>query len=287
MYHIMKILSRLMCCLPLRTCRVLGDFLGEITWVLVPPKRKKLAVDNIIKCLKLPLKDAESMAKKSWTRFGYMIIEVLRFPKMKEDINRYIRIEGKEHMEKALSLGKGAVIATAHSGNWELLGGALALNGFPIVGVAQKQKNGAFDRFINEYRSLIGIHVTYKSGVKEMFKMIGEGWVIGLLMDQDAGMQNGIILDFFGRATSCVTGPAAIARFQGAPILPVFISQNSDGTHLVKIHEAVFVEKTRDKHEDMKKTTALLTQIIEQHIRSCPNEWFWLHDRWKSVEKRG
>ena len=287
MYHIMKILSRLICCLPLGICRIIGDFLGEVTWVLVPTKRKKLAVDNIIKCLKLPLKDAKTMAKKSWTRFGYMIIEILRFPKMKEDINRYVRIEGREHMEKALAMGNGAVMATAHSGNWELLGGALALNGFPLVGVAQKQKNSAFDRFINEYRAMIGMHVTYKSGVKEMFKMISEGWVIALLMDQDAGERNGIILDFFGRDTSCVTGPAAIARFQGAPILPVFISQNSDGTHLVKIHEAVFVEKTKDKHEDLKKTIALLTQIIEQHIRSCPNEWFWLHDRWKSVEKRG
>lgn len=285
MYHIMKILSKLICCLPLGVCRIIGDFLGKITWFLVPQKRKKLATDNIVKCLKLPLQDAKSMAKKSWTRFGYMIIEVLRFPKMKKDISRYVQIEGKEHMEKALALGKGAIIATAHSGNWELLGGALALNGFPIVGVAQKQKNSAFDRFINEYRSLIGMHITYKSGVREMFKMISEGWVIGLLMDQDAG-RDGVLLQFFGRDTSCVTGPASMGRFQGAPILPVFISQNPDGTHLVEIHEAVFAEKTKNKQDDLTRTTEKLTQIIEAHIRKYPEEWFWLHDRWKSIAKR-
>ncbi len=285
MYHIMKIFSKLICCLPLGFCRGLGDFIGEVTWLLVPGKRRALAVDNIIKCLDLPKDEAKVMAKKSWTRFGYMIIEVLRFPKMKEDINRYVHIEGKENMEKALALGKGAIIATAHSGNWELLGGALALNGFPIVGVAQKQKNSAFDRFINEYRSLIGMHITYKSGVREMFKMISEGWAIGLLMDQDAG-RDGVLLQFFGRDTSCVTGPASMGRFQGAPILPIFISQNSDGTHLLKIHEAVFAEKTKNKQEDLTRTTEKLTRIIEAHIRKYPEEWFWLHDRWKSIAKR-
>ena len=141
------------------------------------------------------------------------------------------------------------------------------------------------DRFINEYRSLIGMHVTYKSGVREMFTMLTEGWVIGLLMDQDAG-RDGVILKFFGRDTACVQGPASLARFKDAPILPVFISQKSDGTHVLEIHEAVFVEKTKDKREDIKRTTDVLTKIIEAHVREHPQEWFWLHDRWKSVEKR-
>ena len=286
LYYIMKIFSRMCCLLPKSFCLYLGELLGQLTWLLVPARRKRMAIDNVKKCLALTEDEAARIAKKSWTRFGYMIIEVLRFPVMKNHMTDYVRIEGREHMEKALKLGRGGIIATAHSGNWELLGGALALSGFPIVGVAQKQKNNAMDRFINEYRALIGMHITYKSGVREMFTMLAEGWVIGLLMDQDTNPRDGIILPFFGRDTACVQGPAVLARFKDAPILPIFISRQSDGKHLLKIYEPVFVEKTNDKHADIKQTTAILNRLIETHIREYPEEWFWLHDRWKSVEGR-
>ena len=286
LYYIMKIFSRMCCLLPKSFCLYLGELLGQLTWLLVPARRKRMAIDNVKKCLALTEDEAARIAKKSWTRFGCMIIEVLRFPVMKNHMTDYVRIEGREHMEKALKLGRGGIIATAHSGNWELLGGALALSGFPIVGVAQKQKNNAMDRFINEYRALIGMHITYKSGVREMFTMLAEGWVIGLLMDQDTNPRDGIILPFFGRDTACVQGPAVLARFKDAPILPIFISRQSDGKHLLKIYEPVFVEKTNDKHADIKQTTAILNRLIETHIREYPEEWFWLHDRWKSVEGR-
>jgi len=286
LYHIMKVFSWLCCLLPTGICRFLGAILGELTWLVVPSRRKKMAKDNVKRSLQVTEEEAARIAKKSWTRFGYMIIEVLRFPEIKDHITDYVRIEGKENMEKALMLGKGGIIATAHSGNWELLGGALALQGFPIVGVAQKQKNGAMDRFINEYRALIGMHITYKSGVREMFNMLADGWVIGLLMDQDTNPRDGVILQFFGRDTACVTGPAALARFKGAPILPVFISQQADGKHLIKIHEPVFMEQTKDKRKDIQQTMEKLTQLIEAHVRNHSEEWFWLHDRWKSVEGR-
>ena len=283
LYYIMKIFSRMCCLLPKSICLCLGEFLGQLTWQLVPARRKRMAIDNVKKCLMLTENEAASIAKKSWTRFGYMIIEVLRFPLMKNNITDYVRIEGREHMEKALALGRGGIIATAHSGNWELLGGALALSGFPIVGVAQKQTNAAMNKFINEYRRLVGMHITYKTGVREMITMLADGWVIGLLMDQRTNPRDGVILKFFGRDTPCVPGPASLARFKNAPILPVFITQQPDGTHLLKIYEPVFVEKTKDKHEDIKRTTAVLTQLIETHIRKYPEEWFWLHDRWDSA----
>lgn len=283
LYYTMKFFSQICCLLPKSLCLCLGEFLGQVTWGLVPPRRKRMAIDNVRKCLALTEIEAKRIAKKSWTRFGYMIIEVLRFPLMKNHITDYVRIEGREHMEKALALGRGGIIATAHSGNWELLGGALALSGFPIVGVAQKQTNEAMNKFINEYRRMVGMHITYKTGVREMITMLADGWVIGLLMDQRTNPRDGVILKFFGRDTPCVPGPASLARFKNAPILPVFITQEADGKHLLKIYEPVFVEKTKDKHEDIKRTTAVLTQMIETHIREYPEEWFWLHDRWDSA----
>ncbi len=282
-YYISKLFSHIICLLPNIINRGIGSFLGELTWLLVPKKRKKMAVSNILQCLHVTPAKAAQIAKKSWTRFGQMLIEVLLYPKIKQNIDRYAVIEGREHLEEALALGRGGIIATAHSGNWELLGGALAMNGFSIVGVAKKQRN--MDRFINEYREMIGMHVTYKTGVREMIQMLGQGWLIGLLMDQDAG-SNGTIVKFFNRDTACVQGPASLARFKNAPILPVFITGNKDGTHTIHIYKALFVEQTKNKQDDIAKMTVQLTNMIETHIQNYPEEWFWLHDRWKSVETR-
>ncbi|MDY6053732.1 MAG: lysophospholipid acyltransferase family protein, partial [Anaerovibrio sp.] len=150
-----------------------------------------------------------------------------------------------------------------------------------------KQKNNAANKFILEYRELSGMHITYKSDVREMFKLIKEGWLIGLIMDQDPSLRDGIIVDFFNRKTNSVTGPATLARFQNAPIFPGQIEHRPDGGHHITIYPPIYVEKTKDKKADIEKTVQELNNILEQHIRQHPEDWFWLHDRWKSVRSIG
>lgn len=284
LYYILKVLSKFFCLLPEDWAFAIGRAIGQITWLLVPAKRKKMALRNVHLSLHLDDEDALQIVKKSWTRFGPMIIEVLRFPVMRGHMDKYVTLFGRENLDAALKLGRGGVIAAAHSDNWELLGGALAQNGYPLVGVAQEQANHGADRFMNEYRALIGMYVMYKYDVRDMFKMIAKGWLIGLIMDQDAA-EDGIVMPFLGRDASCAHGAATIARRNNAPIIPIFITKGKGHTHQIIIQKAVFVEKTRHKHEDIRKTTMILTKKIEAHIRKHPTEWFWLHDRWKSVER--
>jgi len=286
LYKLIKLLSDIVCWLPVFIRRQVGNILGEICWLIVPAKRRNMAVGNIVRSLGIPEQDAVRIAKQSTTRFGRMFMEVLAFPVIKRNINQYVRIVGKENMIEALAHGRGAVLATAHSGNWELLGGALALNGFPMIGVAQKQTNEQMDQFINEYRTLVGMHVTYKSGVREMIRLLGEGKVIGMLMDQNAG-RNGVIVNFFNRPASAPQGPAFLARMKNAPIVPAFITENKDGTHTVIVKEPVWVNQTEHREQDILAATQQLTSIIEQHIQAYPHEWFWLHNRWKYTEKKG
>ena len=111
--------------------------------------------------------------------------------------------------------------------------------------------------------------------------------MIGLIMDQDPSLKDGIILDFFGRKTNCVTCPATLARFQNAPIFPGQIRHRPDGGHHITIFPPVYVEKTKNKQEDIRRTMQQLVNILEQQIRNCPEDWFWLHDRWKSVRSLG
>lgn len=282
LYTLVKIISHFCCWLPSSVRRCLGNIVGELCWPIIPSRRKKMAADNIKRSLKVDKAEAMAIAKRSATRFGRMFLEVLCLPKTnKNNIGQLVRVEGAENLSEALAYGHGAVLATAHSGNWEILGAALAMNGFPLVAVVQKQTNAAMDRFINEYRTMAGMHVTYKTGVREMVRMLGEGKIIGLLMDQDQH-ESGVFVEFFGRPASTPQGAAVLARMKDAPIVPAFITENNDGTHTAIIHPAVWVTKTQDKELDIIVTTAKLTRIIEQHIRKYPHEWFWLHNRWKT-----
>ena len=281
LYKTIKIISFIVCILPRTLRRVTGNGLGQLCWILVPKKRKSMAIHNVTQGLNASVSQAEAIVRQSTVRFGRMFLEVLAFPKIKKEINRQIRFEGKAYLTEALAHGRGAVLATAHSGNWELLGASLALCGFPMIAVAQKQTNAEMDRFINDYRSLVGMHVTYKTGVREMLKMLSDGKVIGMLMDQDAG-RDGIFVDFFQRPAAAPKGPAFLARMKNAPIVPAFITENMDGTHTVLIQKPIWVDQTQDKEKDIWVATQQLTKIIEQHVITYPQEWFWLHNRWKS-----
>ena len=179
---------------------------------------------------------------------------------------------------------KTGIIATAHSGNWELMGGAFAQAGIPLVGVAEQQRDQGADRFMIEMRTLIGMHITYKSGVREMFDMMAKNWMIGLIMDQDPSVKDGVLVKFFGQATNYLTGAASMGRFRTVPIFPAFMHRDDKtGRHTLIVSPPIYCERTKDKRADIQRTTQQLATLTEQHIRKFPEEWFWLHDRWKSV----
>ena len=282
-YYLEKCLSFFCCLLPERVCEAVGRALGSLTWPLVPAKRRKMATDNVVQCLGVSEQEAERIAKASWVRFGPMAFEVLRFPRFKGRLYERVELEGLDEVKKLLALGRGVVFATSHCGNWELLGGALAEAGVPLVAVGMRQKESGSDRFITENRSLVGMHVTYKNDVREMFRMLKEGWAIGLLMDQDVSARDGIVIDWFGRPTNFAQGPATLARHQGLPIIPIYITRLPDGRHRGIIHAPIPVSRTKDKKADILKATRAVGRVLEEHIRRHPEEWFWLHDRWKSV----
>ena len=285
-YRAVKLLSHFVCLLPHRAAMMIGAGLARLLWPFIPARRKRLAQTQIERCLRVSPAEAARIARESTLRFGPMLMEGLRFPVLRRHIEDYVTITGAlDTMRASLVQGKGAIIATSHSGNWELMGGALALAGLPIVGVAKRQSAAGMDRFINEYRALVGMHVTYRSSVREMFRMIDQGWIIGLLSDQDPSRRDGVIVDFFGQETNAFTGAAAIARRCEVPIFPVFMHRCADGHHELTIEEPLYVEKTDDRAADVLRVTQEISAHIEAWIRRYPSEWFWLHDRWKSMRE--
>ena len=281
-YYLAKLVSKLVCCLPKNLRSGIGSGLGYLGWLLVPKWRKQMAIDNISYCLQVDETQAQQIAKQSVYRFGSMLLEVLYFPKIKqENLTEFVTFKNKEVLEQALAEGKGVILATAHYGNWELMAHALGLMGFPLLSVARRQNNAAMDRFINEYRSLAGGLVTYKSGVLEMVRYLSEGFCIGLLMDQDAG-SDGIMVDFLRKSSSTPKGPAALARLKEAPIVPLLIYQERPGKHEIYCYPTMHVQKTADREQDIRQMTEELVEVLQGAVQARPAEWFWLHNRWKT-----
>ncbi len=276
----------MVCLLPLKFSLTVGRALANFLWLILPPKRKQIAVDNARRCLNVDDDEAARIAKEGSVQLGSIFMEVLALPKIKPDMRSYVKIVGLEHLTNYIaSTGRGGVIATGHSDNWELMGGAFAQYGIPLVGVAKKQRSEGADKFICEYRELVGMHITYRSDVREMYKLLDAGHFIGLIMDQDVGRTDGVVVKFFNQATNFVTGAASMSRFRKVPIFPAFMHRNSDGTHTLEVSPPLFVERSADKHADIKSMTQQLATLIEQHVRKFPDEWFWLHDRWKSMRE--
>ncbi len=281
-YTSMKALSAVLCALPYRLQYGIGYLLGQLGWLFTPKKRKRLAIGQILFCrITDDVEEAKQIAKASVTRFGRMIVDVLRYPEIKDGkYKEMFTMDGREYLEDAKADGKGAIVIALHSGNWELLGGILASEGYPLISVAMQQQGDA-DRFINEYRTMMHQHVTYKTGVREMVKELQKGSFIGLIMDQDPGDQ-GQLVPFFGYETLTPVGPAAMARMQNVPIIPITIRFDEyTEKHAITVHPPIYAEKTDDRKRDIAVTLTTLNEWLEDYIRRYPEDWFWLHNRWK------
>lgn len=288
-YYVVKLFSKLMCIAPAFVRNGIASFLGWIAIKVNPKWRMEMAKANIRECLGVGEEEATQIAEESLRRFGRMIVEVMRFPLLKpENIDQLVKIEGMEYLEQAYSEGKGIVMCTGHYGNWELLGATVALHGFPIISITRKQNNSKMDDLINEFREMVGQKVAYNRGATALLsisKMLKEKKVVGVLYDQDTN-DDGVEIDLFGKKSIIPYGAAALSRSYGAPILPMFLHNNPDGTCTAKLHPIIHTAKTKNREQDFYDATKALVDVLEEEIKADPAMWFWVHDRWKDGRKR-
>ena len=285
-YWILKRLSRHICGLSSADAEVWGRRLGRLVWACVPPKRKRLAVSNILRAGVAETEgEALRIARESAMRFGPMAVSMFRFPLLShENISDFVTITGIEKLEALKAEGKGCILAATHCGNWELEGAAIALHGFPLLSVAMKQKNEEFDRFITEYRSMPGQVIEYKTGVRDMLRRLKEGYFVGLLCDQDPG-EAGILSPFLGQKTLTATGPAHFACLTGLPVMTALIHKTGAETYEIIVEDPIEATPGVSKKEAIAEITDRINARLEAWIRRYPDEWFWLHNRWKSTDR--
>ena len=255
-----------------------GDFVFDVLRI-----RRKIVERNLEGAFPgKSRREIHAMAREVYRRQSLNLFEVLRLPLVdnKEDAATLLDVEGSELLEKAVKAGKGGVIVSAHFGNWELLGVCTGLLVTPMHIVVKQLRNPLIDRRINAWRTRQGNSVLYKkSALREGVRILGNGGFVTTLGDQ-SDPKGGFVTDFLGRSSAVFLGPSFLALKAGVPMFLGMCRRLGNGRYVVEAQEI----KTFDLsfcREDIRELTKRYTHEIEQYIHRYPEEWFWMHDRWK------
>jgi KDO2-lipid IV(A) lauroyltransferase len=287
-YSIFKFISKIICMLPYSCLGRLAQILGRLYYRFAPRQRNR-ALEQIKEVLGLTPEEAEKVIRRSFIKLALMFLELLYRPTLtKEFVEKHMVFENRQYLDEAVSHGKGVIFVSAHMGNWEWFGAAVAILGLKVAHIIKKQPNDQHTRLLNEYRHMFDIE-TYASGTNEIVgaaKALKKGRLVSFLVDQDAGKHEGIFVEFFGRMASTHIGPAVFARKFKAPIVSGFISRDlKTGIHRVKYNPPIYFEDTGDEEKDIYDTTLKINKIIETAIRTNPDDWIWFKRRWDTQYK--
>ena len=264
---------------PLPVARALGRGYGRLL-DLALPRLRRVAMRNLE--LAMPEKtesERRRIADGVFDSIGRLLVCFAKFPQIVHgDLSRWARLEGYEHVEEARRRGRGVLLATAHLGNWEL--GALAhgLQGEPMDVVVRPLDNPWIDRLVARRRAACGNRVIEKrEAARAIFKALAANRTVGILMDQNSSLDQGAFVDFFGTEACAATGFARIAARSGAAVIPAFaLWSKKERRHVVRYYPPV--EMTGSAEED----TARLQKRLEAIVREYPDQWLWIHRRWKT-----
>ncbi len=271
--------------LPHRMSLVIGGWLGTLVFWFAFQQRR-LASEHL-RC-SLSLADEQSVrtiAKQCFQNLGKTVVEFMRFPRLdKQRIRQYVKLEGVEHVERALAQGKGAIILTGHFGNWELLAASISATVAPLTPIVRELRSPRLNALVSRYREKAGYAtIDRNTGIRRALRCLKRNELLGIVADVDTAV-SGVFVDFFGRRAYTPYSPVAIALKTGAAILPSFIIRQPDGSHRAIIEPPLVLQRTNVKEKDLVINTQRFTKIIESYIREYPAQWIWMHRRWKTQD---
>lgn len=269
--------------MPLSWALKAGEVLGLLFYYLFP-SRRRITLDNLKAANLWTSPEVRRIGASMARNMGQNAVEFLRLPSLtKDNMDKHIQWSGLEHLDNALKLNKGVFILTAHLGNWDLVASAYSLKGYQVNLITKHLKIEFLNRFWMAARDQKNITQIYREGaVKEIITALKRNELMGFILDQHTHKSDGVLVDFFGRPAWTTPGLAVLAQRLGAPVVPSFIIRQTDGTHRVFIEPAIpFVEK-ESQSETIRYNTQVYTNCLERYIRQYPNQWIWMHRRWKT-----
>lgn len=218
-------------------------------------------------------------------QLGWMAAEFAHFPHWsRENIEELVVIDGFDNFEAARALGKGVIFLTGHMSAWEIAPFAQAVYGNPLSFLARAIDNSRVDALINRYRCLSGNQPIEKNNAaRAILRVLHDGGTIGILADQNTSLDEGTFVDFFGVPAATTTGLARVALRTGAVVVPGFISwDDSIRKYRLRFEPAVNLARSDDEEADIREDTLRFNKVIENYIRAHPDQWLWVHKRWKN-----
>lgn len=284
MYFGFQGLRRITQLLPGRMVRALGGSLGLLAYALLRSQRR-LTQGHLAHAFgdSLSASQRTRVARQVFVNLGRVAVEWLRLPRMSaRELQSLVACEGLEHLRDALAKGKGAIAITAHLGNWEIIPLYLKSLGFEGGVMARRLRYPEYESFLISMRGAKGVPTFARGSVKEVAKLLRANQIIGVLSDQDIDSVEGIFVTFFGHPAYTPVGPAAISLMTGSPILPCFMIREGERFRLI-IEAPVTVPQTVDRTEALMRLTQAWSRVVESYVRRYPEQWVWMHRRWKTT----
>src|SRR6202795_557210 len=219
---------------------------------------------------------------------GWMAAEFARLPRYtRENIENVVVLDGHENFLAGKNRGKGVIYLTGHIGAWELSSFAHALYGFPLHYMARPLDNAPVDALVNRYRCLSGNQAIFKNeSARAVLKILREAGTVGILADQNTMPEEGVFVEFFGKAACTTTGLARVALHTDAAVVPGYAYWDEGlGKYRLRFEPPVELVRTGDSEQDIFVNTQKFAKVIEGIIRKHPEQWVWVHARWKTRPK--
>ncbi len=254
-------------------------------------KRGRIANRNLRAAFAHEKPDAElrRIARQSVQNLAMGIVEILKFPDHdKRYLETHVSMVDPEKFQPYLKSGTGIIFLTAHFGNWEQLNLVGRLLDLRVAVLVRSQKHPRSDAYLNSIRAHHGTQVIAKGmPIREIIRALRRGWVVGMLSDQDGGA-NGVFVDFFGRKSSCPSGVAAFAIRTNTPIFPVFAFRDPKDPmkHRIEIEGPILAQENLSEEDNKRYLLQAFSDLLEIKIRKAPDQWLWVHRRWKSTPDR-
>ena len=282
----LRALLALLAAMPRRIARSLGATVAQAVGSRLRGQRR-----SALRNLRIAFPDgtqaeADLLLRRMYRNLGWLMAEFAHMPRYSVSFvqNRLMRYQGLQHYDAAMQRGRGVLVLTGHLGAWELSSFVHSLLGRPMSMVIRRLDNPLVDAYVNRIRCLHGNRVLHKDDfARGLLRSMHRGEAVGILMDTNMTPPQGVFVPFFGELACTASGAARVAQKTGAAVLPGFLLWHEDEQRYV-LHFGPPLElvDTGDTESDVLANTALFTRVTEDYVRQYPDQWLWLHRRWKT-----
>ncbi|MCK4851822.1 MAG: lysophospholipid acyltransferase family protein [Candidatus Omnitrophica bacterium] len=283
-YYLLKALIFLVGLIPRKAGLMLASFLGKAAFMLLRGYRDT-TISNLDEALGRDPRRNTLIAEGVFRNLAKNGAEWIKLASSgREEVEAMVtEASGFEHLDRALAEGKGVILLVSHFGNWELLSIYLNLKGYKGTAVARRIYFHKYDRFIMRLRNRFGAQVLYRDeSPRKLLKLLKSGGILGILADQDVDSVEGVFVNFFGKSAYTPAAPVRFGMVTGASLVPAFMIRKPDDTHKLVLEKPLVLLRGPDREEALKLYTRAWTDVLEKYVRQYPEQWVWMHQRWKT-----